>query len=270
MFHQLTSTILVLILTLAGCASVQFTSAPPPEPAVLSATPKVTLERPTVQVPVPLPAPMSETVVRAPGTVYEYGRFKVTVQGDGSQVIEGGVFMPDANPPLPLRYQHTIFVNYTTKELSYYQKTPQGAKAVIGYAVVTPAPDSLPSNMVEGVVIEIDNAPWWCPTPNVRKKYPDLPKGCLPPGHKDNAMGVAKFIIDWHLPKAHKAEWSTIRLHGAPGYPPGDFWGEETFGCTRLIDSAIKNLTKELGPNAAKEGIKVVAMKGNSLADYAL
>jgi hypothetical protein len=261
----ITGIFLMLVILLSGCAAVQFSSASWPE---------VTLSTPGVvatQAPTPdTTETTTEVLVRAPGTTYSYGRFKVLVAKDGSQQIEGGVFVPNAQPPLLLSRPHTIFVNYTTKELSYYRQTPQGVKAVVGYAVVTPVPTSLPSVVVEGVVTQIDTAPWWCPTPNIRKKYPDLPKGCLPPGHKENAMGIAKFIIDWQLPKALKAEWSTIRLHGATGYPPGDFWGEETFGCTRLVDSALKSLIKNLGPEAVREGIKIVVMKGNSFVDRAL
>jgi len=265
MVYKLISTILVLLLFLTGCASVQFTSAPQPTVA------EVQLKEATApEVLMPTTSLPSVSTTHAPGTVYEYGRFKVTVLENGSQVILGGVFVPSPVPPQELMGRHTIFINYLTKELTYYRQTPQGISPVVGYAVVTPAAATLPQAIVVGQVTHIDTKPRWCPTPNIRKKYPDLPRGCLPFGHKDNAMGAAKFMIDWQLPKALKASWSTIRLHGASGYPSGSFWGEETFGCTRLEDDALKSLIKDLGPQAVREGIAIVLLKGDTFAGDAL
>jgi L,D-transpeptidase catalytic domain len=192
---------------------------------------------------------------------YSYGDFVVEVQPDGSQVIVGGIYTP-TKPAVPLVAAHNILVDFSAKKLEYFRKTTAGIEPVVGYAVVTPEADDLPVAVVSGRVTAIEQNPWWCPTPNGRKKYPFLPPGCLPPGHEYNAMGVAKFIIDWQLPKALKAEWETIRLHGSSGYPLGEFWQYETLGCARLNNEEIVNLIKDLGPDAVREGIAVIFHRG--------
>lgn len=194
--------------------------------------------------------------------VYQYGDFTVTVASDGSQEIVGGVFDPDIIPPLPATAVHSIFVDYSTKKLEYYYKSGLSAVPVFGYAVVTPDPSFLSYGVVRGKVTAIEKDPWWCPTENIRKSRPDLPPGCLPPGHELNAMGVAKFIISWQVPNKMKEWWSTIRLHGSGGYPPGKFWDTETAGCTNLLNEGITILIHELGPNAVQEGIEVILMRG--------
>lgn len=194
---------------------------------------------------------------------YQYGDFTVNVAQDGSQEIVGGVFDPKIVPPLPATAVHTIFVDYSTKKLTYYYKWTLGTVPVIGYAVVTPDPDFLPVEVIRGKVTAIDANPWWCPTPNIRKERPELPPGCLPPGHELNAMGIAKFIIDWQVPVGLKDEWSTIRLHGSGGYPPGEFWKIPTFGCTNLLNEGMQKLIQELGPHAVREGIEIVLVRGS-------
>lgn len=193
---------------------------------------------------------------------YQYGDFTVSVATDGSQAISGGVFDPPATPPLSTSAAHTLFVDYSTNKITYYQKILTRPTPIIGYAVITPDSSYLPSEIVEGTVTAIDMNPWWCPTANVRKIYPDLPSGCLSPGHALNAMGSIKFIIHWQVPSRLKDEWSTIRLHGSRVYPEGRFWDEDTAGCTRLLNEAIEDLVKRMGPNAVAEGIRVVLMRG--------
>ena len=192
-----------------------------------------------------------------PKSQYQYGRFTVVVTTEG-QVVEGGVFVPSPSLPLEAMAAHTIFINYTTKELTYYHRTSSGAyEPVIGYAVVTPLPNTLPQEVVRGRVRHIDLTPTWCPTPSIRKKYPEYSKSCYEFGHPKNAMGVAKFLIAWDT-----KGFDIVRLHGTGGYPRGNFWDEETSGCTRLEDSAMLRLIELLGPNAAAEGIEVVLFRG--------
>jgi lipoprotein-anchoring transpeptidase ErfK/SrfK len=189
---------------------------------------------------------------------YSYGRFTVKVMDDGSQVVVGGIFKPAPEAPVQLKAKHTILANFHTKELTYYRQGENNVEGVLGYSVVTPDPNTLPTMVVRGKVTAIEEDPWWCPTKSARVKYPELPPGCIPPGHVDNAMGAAKFIIDWQLPKSLKDEWQTVRLHGATFYPEGPFWEEETLGCVRLTNDEIKTLIKTLGREAVKEGIEII------------
>lgn len=195
---------------------------------------------------------------------YTYGRFTVKVMDDGSQVVVGGIFKPESEAPVPLHEKHTIIANFHTKELVYYRQSKNGVEGMLGYSVVTPESHTLPSTVVRGKVTAIEEDPWWCPTKNARVKYPELPPGCIPPGHVDNAMGAAKFIIDWQVPKSLQDEWQTVRLHGATFYPEGPFWEEETLGCVRLTNDEIKNLITTLGPQALREGIEIIFYSGLS------
>jgi lipoprotein-anchoring transpeptidase ErfK/SrfK len=195
---------------------------------------------------------------------YTYGRFMVEVGADGAQVVVGGIYEPPATPPVVVTKKHTIIANFHTKELSYYRQGKDGTEAVLGYAVVTPDSNTLPTPVVRGKVVAIEEDPWWCPTKSAREKYPELPPSCLPPHHEENAMGAAKFIIDWQVPKALKEEWQTVRLHGATFYPEGPFWEEETLGCVRLTNDEIKKLISTMGANAVKEGIEIIFYGGVS------
>lgn len=188
----------------------------------------------------------------------QYGRFVVVQDESGGQQILGGRFKP--SPLLMMATSlHVIVIDYTTKELSYYQKNGWGGYSpIIGFAVVTPVADSLPFTVVRGRVTKIDTAPVWCPMQGARAKYPGLPPGCLPFGHPDNAMGAAKFEITW----ANIRGFEAIRLHGTKGYSSGPFWEEETLGCTRLHNDSILELVTILGPRAVWEGIEVVLYRG--------
>lgn len=188
----------------------------------------------------------------------QYGRFKVVQDENGGQQILGGRFKPS---PLPMMATslHVIVIDYTTKELSYYQKNGIGNYSpIVGFAVVTPAANSLPFEMVRGRVTKIDTAPVWCPMQGARAKYPGLPLGCLPFGHPQNEMGAAKFEIRWDNVRGYEA----VRLHGTKGYASGNFWEEETLGCTQLHNDAIKELITILGPRAVREGIEVILYRG--------
>lgn len=204
---------------------------------------------------------------------FEYGRFRVEVSNDGSQNIVGGIFTPDSVMPLPelAKKGHVIFVDYTTKELTYYRRVDDGSyEPVVGYAVVTPDPDFLPSPVVQGLVQKINIRPTWCPGAEARSKYPDLPSGCLPFGHPDNAMGMAKFEIIWEVDRSLKGEWSAIRLHGTAGYAEGSFWEDKSLGCVRLLDAAMEKLLLHLGPDPTSEGVQIIIMKGEEISDSLL
>lgn len=188
---------------------------------------------------------------------YPYGRFTVYVHPDGSQKVEGGMYMPESRPDIVSKYRNVIYVNYKEKTLEAFKLNDAGSyEPLVGYAVVTPSADKLPKDVVRGIVTKIDKNPTWCPTPSIRRAITGLPAGCLPPGHKDNAMGAIKFEIKWDTPG-----WELVRLHGTEGYPLGDFWNEETFGCTRLLNEAILNLVQLLSPGAEREGIEIIAYR---------
>ncbi len=232
--------LVMLAFVSAGCSTVQLSSAYAP-----------------VETQVRAEALVSEVVSVAKPPEYLYGRFLVKVAGD-RQVVEGGVFVPSPSLPKEATATHTIFVNYATKELTYYRRTPSGTyEPVIGYAVVTPLPNALSQEVVRGKVRRINTAPTWCPTANIRRKYPEYTKGCYAFGDPKNAMGVAKFEISWDT-----TGFELVRLHGTGGYPRGNFWDEETSGCTRLEDSVMLRLIELLGPNAVAEGIEVVLFRG--------
>ena len=188
-------------------------------------------------------------------STYQYGRFKVEVLSEGGQRVIGGEFIPPAKPPLPSNSAHVIFINHTTKELSYYKRTEAGFVPVIGYAVVTPSRESLPRDVIRGKVRQVVEKPIWCPKVGglIRKEDPTLPAGCLPYGHPQNAMGDWRFDISWDV-----SGYELVRLHGTTGYPAGSFWDQETYGCIRLQNRAIKNLIDLLGPEAIRQGVEVV------------
>ncbi len=238
-------------LMLSGCEILH--NRPPPPIKVNS--PKVEAYNLSV-----VNAPLKErSINNEVGESYKYGRFTVLVSPEGQEIL-GGVFKPKALLPMSTKSAHAIFINYVSKELSYYRLTENGYESVIGFAVVTPLSKVLKTSEVRGRVTKIDTAPTWCPTENIRRSYPNLPVGCLAYGHPKNAMGDAKFEIKWNVPN-----WDLVRLHGTEGYPKGNFWETETFGCTRLHNEAIKNLVSLLGPNAVNEGIEIIAYSSISI-----
>ena len=256
-------TVIGTALGLIGCASVSFSSSP----FIYELVPGVQVAQSQTVV-APVAATPVETIAPLPPAVavLRHGRFIVEV-GDNEHVIEGGVFTPAAMS-VKSTAAHVLVSNYSTKELSYYRRTKTGSyEPVIGYAVVTPRPEELPSTQVRGKVTRIDLKPTWCPGKEARKKYPKLPAGCLPFGHVDNMMGAAKFEIKWQGVRG----WDAIRIHGASGYSgTGAFWDDETLGCTRLQNDAILALVDFLGREAVKEGIEVILEQGNTLQRHAL
>ncbi len=240
---------LLAIVVLAGCSTVRFTSVKTPTARAAESTPPTwTSEY------VPL---VSEPVVKT----LQYGRFTVKMSPDGSQVIEGGMFVPPPMMPTFSSKEHAIVINYTTKELSYYRRTSAGAyEPVVGYAVVTPDPSVLPRNEVRGMVRRIDQSPSWCVTPQIRdalrKKGVSVEVKCYPHGHPQNAMGNTKFEILWNV-----SGFAHVRLHETSGYALGNFWEDTTLGCTRLQNDAMEKLVELLGPHAVKEGIEVILVR---------
>jgi hypothetical protein len=232
----------IILLLFTGCQNVSFRSMVPPEeyvPSTLSSSEsdeKVLIQEPDF-------------------STFEYGNFVVQDLGDRHRLFGGKI---ETGKPLSIKSKHprVITINFRTKKLSYYELTDSGEhEFVIGYATVTPSVDILGGKMVRGIVARIETEPDWYPTKNVRLAYPDLPKGLIPYGHPDNAMGEVKIVINWDI-----AGWRYRHIHGTVGYTQGDFWNVETFGCTRLQNKAILNLAKLLGPDAVDEKIEVIVL----------
>ncbi len=224
---------------IVGCQTVDLKQSVSPDETKPKVVPKTTDKK---------------VIVKKPKSqVHKYGRFVVELGEDKTRII-GGKFVPDEKPPLVSRYPHVIYINYTTKELLLYSY----GEPIIGYAVVTPDPNFLPIEVVRGVVTKIDRAPTWGPTANIRLKYPDLPPGIIPYGHPRNAMGEVKFEVAWNV-----SGWRYIRIHGTEGYADnGRFWELETFGCVRLQNKAIVNLSDLLESQYTAAKIEIVIFKG--------
>lgn len=236
----------VMVLVLVGCGTVQFTS---------DRENSLSKKIPTVKT---VKKKIKNKVKKEPWIrVHRHGRFTVESYPD-KDVIFGGVFNPEPLMPHDSKYKHVIFINYETKELTYYRLEGNVHKPILGFAVMTPNADFLPKDLVRGRVFNIDTKPTWCPTSNIRRAYPDLPEGCLPHGHEMNAMGDTKFEINWEV-----SGWEAVRLHETGGYAEGDFWSVSTFGCTRLKKELMQKLLVELGDLkiAIQEGIEIVAFR---------
>lgn len=241
------------VVLLSGCATHNIQMYEPP--VYKAPIPK--------QEAIPIPEVKPEPPLR-------YGRFEVKKNVAGGYQVVGGKFTPTEPPvDLPVTAPVMIFVNATTKELTAFRYNYLVGlfEGIAGYAVVTPDHKSLPKNVVVGEVTKIDTKPSWCPTANIlrHKNYRHLQgRGCLPFGDPDNAMGAVKFEINWNVPN-----WQAVRLHGTYGYADdGKFWEIETFGCTRLQDEAILELTEKIKKlydgsleAAVKAGIKVVVFR---------
>lgn len=86
-----------------------------------------------------------------------------------------------------------------------------------------------PGRVMRGFITEIDLNPSWCPPASVRRKFPNLPAGCLPPGHRLNAMGEVKIIMDGDF------SGTAIRIHDTRGF--GSNWpNEDSAGCVRVLN----------------------------------
>lgn len=236
----------IVVFNLAGCGSISFVSGEQKSLSNKIPTTKTVKNKVKKKI-------KRESWIR----VHERGRFIVESHPEGD-VIYGGVFTPNLSMPYNSNQKHVIFINYETKELTYYRREENVYKPIFGFAVMTPSSDFLPKDVVRGKVRTIDTKPTWCPTANIRRAYPDLPPGCLPFGHEMNAMGIAKFEIDWEV-----SGWEYIRLHGTSGYAEGDFWSVPTFGCTRLKNEQMQELLNSMGDlkKAVSEGVEIVVFR---------
>lgn len=221
-----------------------------------------------------LARPMAPTPVRTvvSPTSYQHGRFMVTRDADGGQTISGFSFLPPDEPTIDYRPRelarerqplHLILVDFFSKELHYYAWDAASGRwqPNLGFAVLTPDHRSLRRESVVGRVTDIDEDPEWFPPESIRRDYAAAGRRLparLPPGHPDNLMGAAKFIIDWGgvLP-------ATVRLHGAVGYPATPLYAVETYGCVSLLDPAIQQLINRMKGRrpvaaAVQEGVMVV------------
>jgi hypothetical protein len=204
--------------------------------------------------PVRSPTPSPVRTVVTP-TSYRHGRFTVRRDPDGGQTIEGFAFLPPDEPLIDYRARslaserqphHLILVDFYSKELHYYvwDEVHMRWQPNLGFAILSPYHRSLPREVVVGQVTRIDLEPEWYPPESIRRDYRaagrPLPAR-LPPGHPDNLMGAAKFIINWGgvLP-------ATVRLHGAVGYPATPLHEVETYGCVSLLDMAILQLINRI------------------------
>jgi lipoprotein-anchoring transpeptidase ErfK/SrfK len=108
-----------------------------------------------------------------------------------------------------------------------------------------------PGRVMRGFITEIDLNPSWCPTASVRRKFPNLPAGCLPPGHPKNAMGEVKIIMNGDF------EGTAIRIHDTRAFG-GDWYNEDSSGCVRVL-----NLKTEVLPEIGhgREGRVEVVFK---------
>lgn len=261
--------VILISFGLAGCGTVHFESASAYQAAGVLETSKLQVPAKSALATHSI-APMIPPVAQK-----RYGRFIIEEKGEG-YIVYGGEFIPPKAMPklVSATKPHVQVVDYSQKTLSYYRRNAQGSyDPVVGFAVVTPDPSYLPSEVVRGMVERVNTAPSWCPTPNIRKvriaEGSPLPPGCLPFGHELNAMGLFKLEIVWQVPRHLRGEWSTIRVHGTGGYPR-NFWTEETFGCTRLENRAGDKLLTLMGPLAEKEGVEVFLLKGEEVDASAL
>lgn len=93
-----------------------------------------------------------------------------------------------------------------------------------------------PGGVRRGYIDEIILDPSWCPPASVRRKFPNLPSGCLPPGHPQNAMGDVKITMSGDF------AGTAIRIHDTRGF--GSNWpNEDSAGCVRVL-----NLKSEVLP----------------------
>lgn len=186
-----------------------------------------------------------------------YGKF--TVKCGDFMTVYKGVFYDIPPIPLPAKGEYVFFVNYTTKELTAYRRIAVGTyEPIVGYAVMTPFPESLPKDVVRGWVTGAVEKPRWCPKRGGTVLKEDLEgdgkitqslgkDGCIPFGHPMNWMGVLRLDIQWEVPG-----WELNKIHGVEGFSNCDFWSEKTHGCIRVFNKDILDLQNKLGPDAFK------------------
>lgn len=99
---------------------------------------------------------------------------------------------------------------------------------------------------VTGVITRVDRQPIWYPTPNTRASTPGLPK-VVPYGHKLNAMGEGRIVIDFDQYWMKNTSLKYVRIHGNADYH--DLHKRKSRGCIRLLDQHIITLMKQIGEN---------------------
>lgn len=106
-----------------------------------------------------------------------------------------------------------------------------------------------PGRVLRGYISEIDYDPSWCPPASVRRKFPNLPAGCLPPRHPLNAMGEVKILMNGDF------AGTAIRIHDTRGF--GSQWpNEDSAGCVRVLNLKQEVLPRiSFGRNGAVEVI---------------
>lgn len=108
----------------------------------------------------------------------------------------------------------------------------QNKKGVTAWDIIMLPPGRVMRGYIDQVILD----PSWCPTASVRRKFPNLPGGCLPPGHPQNAMGDVKITLSGDF------AGTAIRIHDTRGF--GSDWpNEDSAGCVRVL-----NLRSEVLP----------------------
>lgn len=124
--------------------------------------------------------------------------------------------------------EYCLVANSQRRTLSLFRS----GQGVISWDIIMLRPDRVRRGFIGEIILD----PSWCPTASVRAKYPDLPSGCLPPGHPQNAMGDIKITLTGDF------AGTAIRIHDTPGF--GSQWtNEDSSGCVRVL-----NLRRELMP----------------------
>ena len=135
---------------------------------------------------------------------------------------------------------YCLVANARTRKLSLYNNR----RGVIAWDIIMRSPGRVMRGYIDRIILN----PLWCPPASVRRKYPGLPKGCIPPGHPQNAMGDVKITLSGDF------AGTAIRIHDTRGFGPS--WpNEDSSGCVRVL-----NLRKELLPRIAygKARVEVV------------
>lgn len=123
---------------------------------------------------------------------------------------------------------YCLEANSSTRKLTLYEN----GQGVIAWDIIMLPPGRVLRGQIEDVILN----PTWCPTASVRRRNPGLPAGCLPPGHRQNAMGEVKITLNGDF------AGTAIRIHDTRGF--GASWpNEDSAGCVRVL-----NLKAELLP----------------------
>lgn len=103
---------------------------------------------------------------------------------------------------------------------------------------------------VWGKITRIETKPWWYPTKDTREYYLKKKKVALPekikPGDPKNAMGAAKFIIEFKTAGMDP----NIRIHGTNA--PESIGGRESRNCIRCFNDDIMDVAKIIKNKSAE------------------